>query len=109
MGDQILCVVWCSSVIICGSFCDGNLCIGQIKFVPIAPVMENLEAENHHHQVLQLEPLEVWNHMDLVSVLGYVVFLPLLVIHIIMLFISLVKLWILFLCMVGILDVVDGV
>ena len=24
--------------------------------------MEDLEAGNHHHQVLQLEPLEVWNH-----------------------------------------------
>ena len=28
----------------------------------ISLILEHLEAGNHHHQVLQLEPLEVWHH-----------------------------------------------
>ena len=91
MGDQIAGVVWCSSGIIFDSCCNDYLCLDQVKFVPLAPVLENLEAENHHYQVLQLYPLEVWHHMEFLLVLGSVVFLLVLFTPIIMLFISLVK------------------
>ena len=100
MGDQIGAVEWCSSGIIFGSYCDGDLCLGQFKCVTFAPFIANLEAENHHHQVLRLEPLEVWNHRILVLVLGSLVLAPVLVIPVMMLFISLVKLRFLFLYMV---------
>ena len=53
MGDQIGGVIWCSSGIIFGSCFDGDLWIGQVKCVPVAPVIEKLEVENNH-QVLQL-------------------------------------------------------
>ena len=93
-------MVWCSSGIIYGSCCDGELWLGQFKCVPLYTNLENLESGNYHHQVLQLEPLEVWNHRELVLVLGSVVLLSVLVIPIIRLFISIVKLWILFISMV---------
>ena len=79
-----------------------------IQCVSFAPVLENLEAGNYHHQVLQLEPLEVWHHRELVLVMGYAVLIPVLVITIIMLFISLVKTWIMFLSMVETLVIVDS-
>ena len=100
--------MWCSSGIIFGSCCNGDLWIGQVKCVPLSPVLENLEAENHHHQVLKLEPLEMWHHRKLVLVLGYMVFLTVLVIPVIMFFIYLLKLWILFISMVETLVVVTG-
>ena len=62
MGDQIGGVVRCSSGIIFGYCCDGDLWLGQVKYVLFDAVLENLEAINHHHQVLQLETLEVWFH-----------------------------------------------
>ena len=71
--------------------------------------MENLEAGNYHHQVLQLEPLEVWHHSRLVLVLGSVLLLSVLVIPIIILFISLVKAWVLFISMVKTLVIVAGI
>ena len=58
-----------------------------------------MEAVNNHHQVLQLNPLEVCQHREFVLVMGSVMFLTLLVIPIIMLSISLVKVWIIFLSM----------
>ena len=42
MGDQSLGVVWCSSDIIFGSFCDGDLWLDQFKCVPFDPVMETI-------------------------------------------------------------------
>ena len=54
MGDQNLVVVCCSSGVIFGSCCDGDLWLGQVKCVPLSPVLADLEAENHHRQVLQL-------------------------------------------------------
>ena len=54
MGGQIVGVVWCSSGIIFSYYCDGDLCIVQVKCVPFSPVLENLEAVNYHHKVLQL-------------------------------------------------------
>ena len=62
MGDQIGGAVVCSSGIIFGSCCDGGLWLGQVKRVPFYLILAHLEAGNHHHQVLQLEPLEVWHH-----------------------------------------------
>ena len=59
MGDQIGGVVWCSSGIIIVFCCDCVLCIGQVKCVPFALVLANLE---HHHKELQLKPLEVCHH-----------------------------------------------
>ena len=85
-GDQIVGVVWCSSGIIFGSCCGGDFFLVQVKCVSLDPILENLEAENHHHQVLKLEPLEVWHHRGLVLVLGSMVLLPVLVIPIIDLF-----------------------
>ena len=63
MGEQIIGVVWCSPGIIFGSCCDGGLWISQVKCVPFSLTMLHLESGNHHHQVLKLEPLEVWHHM----------------------------------------------
>ena len=62
MGYQIGVVVWCSSSITFGSCCYGGLWLGQVKLVPFSLIISHLEAVNHHHQVLQLEPLEVWHH-----------------------------------------------
>ena len=70
--------------------------------------MSNLETVNHHHKVLKLEPLELWYHCYLVLVIGSVVLPHLLVIPIILLFIFLVKLWIIFLSMVETMVIVDG-
>ena len=72
MGDQIGGVMWCSPGIIFGSCCDGGLWLGKVKGVPFSLNMSHLEAENHHHQVLQLESLYMWHHW-LISV-GYGVF-----------------------------------
>ena len=52
LDDQIFGVMWCSSGIIFGSCCDGDLLLGQVKCVPLDPILEKLEEENHHHQVL---------------------------------------------------------
>ena len=98
----------CSSGIIFGSCCDGDFWLGQVKCVPLAPVIVKLEAENYHHQVVQLEPLDVCHHRELVLVMWYVVLLPVIVTPITMLFISLVKLWILFLYMAEALVIVAG-
>ena len=57
MGDQIVGVVWCLSDIIFGSCCDGGLCIGQVKILPLSLILTHLDAVNHHRQGLQLEPL----------------------------------------------------
>ena len=62
MGDQIGGVVWRSSGIIFGSCCDGGLWLGQVKRVQFSLILEHSEAGNHHHQVLQLEPLGVCRH-----------------------------------------------
>ena len=62
MGDQIGGVVWSSSDKIFCSCCDGIFCIGQVKFVTFSLILAHLESGNHHHQVLQLETLEVWHH-----------------------------------------------
>ena len=62
MGDQIGGVMWFSSGIIFGSCCDGELWLGQVKYVPFSLILAQFEAGNHHHQVLKLEPLEVWHH-----------------------------------------------
>ena len=51
-----------SSGIIFGSCCGGGLWLGQVKLVPFYLILSHLEAVNHHHQVLQLEPLGVWQH-----------------------------------------------
>ena len=99
-------MVRCSSDIIFGSCCDGEFWLFQVKCVTFAPILENSEAGNHHHQVLQLEPLEVGRHRQSVLVMGSSVLLPVLVIPIIMLFISLVKLWITFLYTVETLIIV---
>ena len=64
MGDQIGGAVWCLSGIIFGSCCDGDLQLRQIEFVPSDPILEQLEALNHHHNGLQVEPLEVWHHRE---------------------------------------------
>ena len=66
MGNQIGGVVWCSSGIIFSSYFDGGLCLGQVKYVLFSLIMSNLEAGNHHHQVIQVEPLEVWHHRELI-------------------------------------------
>ena len=79
IGDLIRVVVWFLSGIIFGSCCDGDLWLDQVKCVPLAPVIDNLEAGNHHHQVLKLEPLELCHHRELVLVLGYVMFLTVIV------------------------------
>ena len=100
--------MWCSSDIIFGSCFDGDLWLGQVKCVPFAPVLEKLESVNHHYQVIKLEPLDVCHHRELVLVMWYVVLLPVIVTPIIMLFISLVKLWILFLYMAEALVIVAG-
>ena len=72
-----------------------------------APMLVQFEAvKHHHHKVLQLEPLEAWYHRELVLVLGSAVFLPVIVITIVMLFISLVKLWIIFISVVETLVIV---
>ena len=55
-------VMWCSSGIIFGSRCDGDLYLVQVKCVPFYTDLENLEAGNYHHRVLKLEPLEMWYH-----------------------------------------------
>ena len=62
MDSQIGYVLWCSSYIISGLCCDGDLWLGKVKFVPFAPVLENFEAENYCRWLLKLEPLEVWYH-----------------------------------------------
>ena len=49
----------CSFDILSGSCCDGGLWPGQIECVPYVTVMSPLGLGNHHHQVLQLKPLEV--------------------------------------------------
>ena len=54
-------------------------------------MLEPLEVGNNQHQVLQLEPLEGWYHRELVLVLGYYVFMPVLVIPIIVLLFILVN------------------
>ena len=54
--------MWFSSGIIFGSCCDGVLWLGKFKLVPFSLIMSHFEARNHHHQVLKLEPLEVWHH-----------------------------------------------
>ena len=59
MSDQLEGVVWCSSGIIFGSYCDGGLWLGQVKCVPFALILSYLEAVNHHNQSIQLETLEV--------------------------------------------------
>ena len=92
MGVQIVGFVWCSSDIIFGSCCDGDLCIFQVKCVPFSPMMENLEAEKYHNKVLQLDVLKVWHHSQLVLVIGSEVLLPILFIPMIMFFIAVVKL-----------------
>ena len=61
MGDQIVGLVWCSSGTIFGSYFYGGLWLGQVKCVPFTLVLAHLEAVNHNHQVLQLEPLDVWH------------------------------------------------
>ena len=62
MGDQIGGMVWCSSGIIFSPCYDGGLWLDQVKWVPFSLILAHLEAGNHHHQVIQLEPLEVWHH-----------------------------------------------
>ena len=59
MGDKIGGVVWCSLGILFGSYYDGGLWLVQVKCVPFYLILAHLEAVNHHHQVLQLEPLEL--------------------------------------------------
>ena len=44
MGEQIGGVVWCSSGIIFGSYCDGDLWPRQVKCVSLAPILETFEA-----------------------------------------------------------------
>ena len=96
MGDKIRGVVWCSSGIF--SFCFyGGLWPGQVECVPSSPKLEYLNVRNHHHQVLKLEPLEVWYHGALVLVLVYVVLLPVPDIPVIAFFVSIDKLCIMFL------------
>ena len=108
MGEQILGMVWFSSGIKFGSCCDVDLWIGQVKCVPLSSILSNLEAENHHYQVLQLQYLELWHHRELVLVLWSMMLLHVLGIPIIILFISLVKFWILFISMVETLVIVAG-
>ena len=48
--------------IIFDSYCDGILWLGQVKCVLFSLMLANLEAGNHYHQVLQLEPFEVLHH-----------------------------------------------
>ena len=55
-------MVWCSSGILFGFYCDDVLWLGKVKYVPFTLIVAHLEAGNHHHQVLQLEPLKVWKH-----------------------------------------------
>ena len=62
MCEKIGGVVWFSSGIIFCLCCDGGLWLGHVKCVPFSLIMEHFEAGNYHHQVLQLEPLEVWYH-----------------------------------------------
>ena len=83
MGDQIGGVMWCSSGRIFGYCCYGGLCLGQVECVTSAPTLVPLEVGNHHHRVLLSEPLEVWYHREWILVLGYVVFLPLIAIYVI--------------------------
>ena len=59
-------------------------------------MLADLEVENNDYHVLKLEPLYVWHHWEMVLVMGSAVFLPVPVIPIMMLFICIVKLWILF-------------
>ena len=53
MGDQIGGMVWCSSGIIFGSFCDGGLRLVQVEYVAFAPMLAHLEEGSYHHHVLQ--------------------------------------------------------
>ena len=62
MGEQIGDVVWCSSGIIFGSCCDDGLWLGQTKYILVALIISHMKSGNHHHQVLKLEPLEVWHN-----------------------------------------------
>ena len=58
--------MWYSSNIIFGPCCDGVLWLDQVKCVPFSILLEHLEAVNHRHQVIQLEPLGVWYHRIIV-------------------------------------------
>ena len=44
------------------SCCDGGLWLGQVKFVPFSLMLAHLEEVKYYHQVLHLEPLDVWYH-----------------------------------------------
>ena len=87
---------------------DGGLWLGQVKLVPFSLIMSHLDTGNHHHQVIQLEPLEIWNHRGMGA--GYGVFSVATCTSythhnvIIIIFI----LWILFLSVVEILIIVSG-
>ena len=106
MGENFGCVVLYSSVIIFGPCWYGVLWLGQVECVPFSSVMQNSGTLNYHHWVLHLESLKLWYHRELVFVLGYTVLIPVLFVPMIMLFISLVKLWIIFLSVVETLAIV---
>ena len=80
----------------------------QVECVPSYPALVPLEVVNCHHQVLKLEPLEMWYHRDLVLVMGSLVFITVLVLTIILLFISLGRLWVMFLSVFETLVIVYG-
>ena len=80
----------------------------NVEYLPFVAVMAQLEVVNHHYKVLQLEPLEVWNHGGLVIVMGYIVLLPVLVLPMPRLFISLVTLLVPFISIVETLVIFDS-
>ena len=63
---------------------------------------------NYNNCVLKLEPLELCYHSELVLVMGYGVFLPVIVLPLRLLFISIGKSWILVLYIVTDLVIVFG-
>ena len=69
----------------------------QVECVLSALVLVPLKAVNCHFQLLQLVPLEVRYHRELVLFLGSMAFIPVLVLPMTVLFISMGKLWIMFL------------
>ena len=63
-------------------------------------VISHLDTGNQLHHVIQLQPLDLRHHGELVLVMGSLVFLPVVVTLIIMLFIFIIKVWIIFLYVV---------
>ena len=108
MGDQIGGVVWFSSGIIFGSCCDGVLWLDRFNVYHLLSFWPTWRQEIIIIRYYNCNPCRCGTIGQLVLVMGSVLLLPVLVIPIIMLFICLVKLWVLFLSVVETLVIVSG-